>query len=265
MTRASTLATLRHVPHAHPLQFPASQPEWDLGQSVGHLDLCITLRELLMAAVGPEHSVGCDQFVYFDAADPRRCLAPDGFVKLDVPQTQFQTWKTWKGGAPELALEILSPSNTREAITFAEKLERYGSLGVEELIVLDTDAAPGARLRAWDRVEGELVERLVEGELTPCVTLGGAFFLAPAGSSPVALRLSRDAQGHDLIRTVAEGQEHERSEKERERGEKERERSEKERERGEKERERGEKERERGEKEAALAEVARLRAELAAR
>ena len=37
----------------------------------------------------PEHTVGADQFVYFDAAAPRRCLAPDAFVTLGVQDHDF--------------------------------------------------------------------------------------------------------------------------------------------------------------------------------
>jgi Uma2 family endonuclease len=36
-------------------------------------------------------------------------LSPDVFVKVDVPDTSFGSWKTWeRGGAPELAVEIMT-------------------------------------------------------------------------------------------------------------------------------------------------------------
>jgi len=222
--------SIRHVRPAQPLRFPSSQPEWDVGQSIRHLDLCVILRELLRRALDSESSVGCDQFVYFDAANPRRCLAPDGFVKLGVPQEMFSSWKVWEKGAPELAVEILSPSDTTEPIDLEEKLRRYASVGVRELVAFDVDAAAGARLRAWDRIDGELVERIVESERTPCFTLGLWFVLAGADDQPVALRLGRDAMGADLVETAREREA-----------------------------------REREAKEAALEEIARLRAELAAR
>ncbi len=204
MTRSTSPESIRHVRPPQPLRFPASQPEWDLGQSIRHLHLCALLHEILRAAVGPASSVGCDQFVYFDAGNPRRCLAPDAFVKLGVPQEMFETWRVWEKGAPELAIEVLSPSDTREPLTFPEKLERYLSAGVRELVVFDADAAAGARIRAWDRVDDELVERVVEGERTPCLTLGGALVLAPANDQPVALRLARDSAGRELIPTAVE-------------------------------------------------------------
>ncbi len=234
MTRSSSPERLRHVRPAQPLRFPSSQPEWDVGQSVRHLHLCMILHEILLAAVGPGSSVGCDQFVYFDAANPRRCVAPDGFVKVGAPQEMFESWKVWERGAPELAFEVLSPSDTREPLSLQEKMDRYASIGVRELVVFDADAEEGARLRVWDRLDGELVERVVDRERSPCVTLGGCLVLAPANDQPLALRLARDAEGRDLVLTDREGAE----------------------------RERESAAREREAKEAALAEVARLRAEL---
>jgi hypothetical protein len=200
------------------------------------------LHEILLAAVGPSGSVGCDQFVYFDAGNPRKCLAPDGFVKLGVPQEMFETWRVWEKGAPELAIEILSPSDTKEPLTWPEKLERYLSAGVLELVVFDVDAEEGSRLEVWDRIDDELLPRIVSEERTPCLTLGGTFVVAPANDQPAALRLARDAGGVDLVQTAQEEVAQERAAKEEERAGREQERL---------------------EKEAALAEVLRLKAELA--
>jgi Putative restriction endonuclease len=147
----------------------------------------------------------------------------------------FETWRVWEKGAPELAIEVLSPSDTREPLSFSDKLGRYASTGVLELIAFDVDAPAGERLRGWDRMGDVLVERVVTGERTPCLTLGGMFVLAPAQDQPVALRLARDAEGEDLVLTALEQCEQERAAKEQERAA----------------------------KEAALAEVARLRHELA--
>ena len=74
--------------------------------------MCKALYEILRAAAGDEHTVSCDAFVYFDAGNPDRKLAPDGAVKLGV---LFDSWKTWERGAPELAFEILSPATRPNA------------------------------------------------------------------------------------------------------------------------------------------------------
>lgn len=158
------------------------------------------LYRILQEAVGSGHTVAGDAFVYWNAADPRRCLAPDGFVKLGGPPAiTFESYKTWELGTPELAIEITSPSDTPERWTFQEKLGRYHELGVAELISFQADAPVGARLRAWDRLEGDLVERVVENERTPCLTLGMTFVIAPLPDAAAGLRLATDEEGEALV------------------------------------------------------------------
>lgn len=105
------------------------------------------------------------------STNPRRCLAPDVFVKLGVDSSLFGTWKSWLHGAPDLAVEIVSPSGG-EDLEWDEKLARYGELGVAELVRFDPEVAAGGRLRVWDRMEEDLVEREVLGDTTPCLVLG---------------------------------------------------------------------------------------------
>lgn len=204
-------SVLRHVRPVRPLRFREQEPEDEhLGQSRRHLHLCKALYEILRAAVPlDESTVGADQFVYFRANDARRCLAPDVFVKVDRPDADFGSWKTWEWGAPELAFEILSPSDTEEMWSVEEKLGRYHELGVQELVLFDVDAPPGERLRVWDRIDGDFLERVVEDERTPCVTLGLYVVVAPvlvdeSSRYPVCVRLSRTADGSDLVSTAAE-------------------------------------------------------------
>ena len=170
-----------------------------MGQSLRHLYLCELLHRLLRVVAGAEHTVGADQFVYWDARDPRRCVAPDAFVRLSRPPSLFDSFKTWEWGAPELCVEVLSPSDTREPLTLEQKLERYDALGTRELLVFDADAQPGARLRAWDRVGDDWMERIVEGDTTPCVTLGLHWVVAGGPELAEMLRLAHDAQGAELV------------------------------------------------------------------
>ncbi len=177
-----------------------------MGESRRHGRLCELLYQVLRQAVGAAHSVGKDNFVYFDASDPRKKCAPDAFVKLGVADVLFDSWKVWEHGAPELAVEILSPSDTPETLTWEEKMERYLALGVRELIALNTDAAVGTRLLAWDRIDNDLVPRVVDGETTPCLTLGLHWVVvesrAPSGEAlTVALRLARDPAARELVLT----------------------------------------------------------------
>jgi len=195
--------SLQHVRPVVPLHFPESEPESErMGQSGRHYLMCKALYEILRAAAGDEHTVSCDAFVYFDAANPERKLAPDGAVKLGIPQHVFDSWKTWERGAPELAFEILSPSDSPERWTFEEKLQRYRACGVSELVVFHVDGEPGSRLRVWDRIDGDLVERTVIDEATPCLTLETFLVVAPiAADLPPCVRLARDHAGRALFLT----------------------------------------------------------------
>ena len=173
-------------------------------ESTRHGRLCELLYQILTHALGADHSVGKDNFVYFDASAPLRRLAPDAFVKLGVPQQDFSSWKTWQSGTPELCVEILSPSDTAEKLTFKEKLEGYRSLGAREVVVFDVDESEGKRLRVWDRIEEDLVERVVENDATPCLTLRAFWVIASAKDLPAALRVADDPSGQELWLTGEE-------------------------------------------------------------
>jgi len=192
---------IRYVRPVRPLDFPASDPEWDMGESKRHQLLCDLLKQVLAVAAGASASIGSDQFIYFDASNPKRKCAPDAFVKLDVPDELFPTWRTWEKGTPELCVEILSPSDTDEKLTLDEKLARFHTMGVAEVVAFDVEAVPGRRIRAWDLVEGDLVERVVENESTPCRTLGLWFVIRPSTEprAEAALRLAEGADGERLI------------------------------------------------------------------
>jgi Uma2 family endonuclease len=185
-----TPPAVRHLRPPQPIHFPE---EAEVPEGKTHLILRTFLFALLRFALGPEHSVGSDQFVYWNARDPRRCLSPDVFVKLRVPDSSFGTWKAWeRGGPPELAVEIISP-NEGDGVDWAEKLSRYHELGVRELLRFDPEEAEGRRLRAWDRIRDDLVERQVAGDRTPCITLGLMWTVCPVAGEPVGVRLMEDA------------------------------------------------------------------------
>jgi Uma2 family endonuclease len=202
-----------YVRAIRPLHFPDSDPEWEMSESHRHKRLCELLYQVLAAVLPGEHaSIGADQFVYFDPLDPRRKCAPDGFVKLGVPGESITSWKTWQKGAPELCVEILSLSDTEEKLTLSQKLDRFAAMGVLEVVTFDADAKVGERIRAWESVKGDLVERVVQDERTYSVVLGKWFVVAPylAEGRPalqrleVALRLAEDAEGTALVRTYDE-------------------------------------------------------------
>ncbi|WP_437337523.1 Uma2 family endonuclease [Sorangium sp. So ce394] len=167
-----------------------------------HLEMR-TLLYLVLKAFSDRAAIGSSQFVYWSASNPSRCLAPDAFVRLGTPDTPFGSWKTWERGAPELAVEIVSEHDADPQI-WTEKLGKYHELGVMELVAFGPEAAPGERLRVWDRIDGDLVERVVEGERSPCTVLDLHWVVVPATGHPAALRLARTPDGAELVLTPEE-------------------------------------------------------------
>lgn len=170
-------------------------------ESKRHLLLRTALFQALQQALDHRATVGSDQFVYWNAAEPARSLAPDAFVRLGGPDQVFDSWKTWERGAPHVAVEIVSESDARTPV-WSKKIASYHELGVLELVRFDGDAPPGQRLQVWDRVRDELVERTVTGDRSTSPILGLAWVVAPADGDPVALRVE-DARGA-LIPTLFE-------------------------------------------------------------
>src|SRR5690349_11466751 len=126
----------RYLGPPAPLVFPeeAKVPETQV-----HFELRVLLYQLLCDHLGLEAIVGSDQFVYYDAGEPSRCVAPDVYVQLAPPAGKIRSWKTWERGAPDTAVEIVSPSDA-PALPWAEELARYQSMGVRELVRFDPEA-----------------------------------------------------------------------------------------------------------------------------
>ncbi len=172
-------------------------------ESKRHLMLRTYLFQLLSFHFSDQACIGSDQFVYWNARDPRRCLAPDVFLRHGMRDDLFASWKTWERGTPQLAVEITSESDQRGP-AWEEKLERYHELGVEELVRFDLDAPAGQRLRVWNRTGNDLVERVVDGESSPLVLLGLHWVVIEDEHTGLTLRLARDAEGRQLLLTREE-------------------------------------------------------------
>ena len=192
----------RYLEQPVPVVFPeeAEVPETQL-----HMELRTLLYQLLVDYLGREATVGSEQFVYYAADDPRQSLAPDAFVRVEPRGAAIRSWKTWERGAPEVAVEIVSDSDAPEP-SLEEKLARYRRLGIRELVRFDPQASAGTRLRAWDRVEGDLIEREVTDERTPSLVLALVWVVAPAEGHGAALRIA-DADTQKLVPTRAEARE----------------------------------------------------------
>lgn len=183
-----------------PILFPESE---EMPETGVHLELRTALYLLVRDFVGGRGAVGSEQFVYWDASDPRRCLAPDLIVRMGAAAGPFPTWKVWERGAPHLGVEIVSPADASEA-DWLEKFARYRKSGINEVARFDAEDA-ACPLRLWDRVDGDLVERdLTDEHALLCDTLGLYWHVQGDSTLGRVLRLSEDALGQQLLPTATE-------------------------------------------------------------
>ena len=222
----------KYVGRIVPLVFPESA---DVPETQLHLNLRTLLYQLLSDYLGESATVGSDQFVYWDASNPKRCIAPDVYAKATPAGEPIRSWKVWERGAPDVAVEIISESDAPGA-SWDEKLAMYQAIGVTELVRLDL-VSGRAPLRVWHRTQEVLTEceTYTLGDDGAQVGHGVAsivfrFFwvLAPARGLDTALRIATQLAPLSLVPTVAEGREAERQAKEAERQAKEAERQAKE-------------------------------------
>jgi Uma2 family endonuclease len=185
-----------------PLHFPTAE---EVPESPVHFLVCAYLFFLVRDLVAQQGIVTCDSFVFWDPVDPRKRLAPDLAVRMGAyePASALPNWKTWQHGAPHLGVEVVSPFD-RQRGPWSEKLRRYQGAGIEEVVRFDP-ANFKRPLRLWDRIEGDLVERDLEGEnALLCDTLGAHWCVKSDTERGQVLRLARDPLGKDLIPTPEE-------------------------------------------------------------
>ena len=186
-----------------PLEFPSEEPFEDhVGETKRHLE-ARTLLYLIIKGNFTNMSVGSEQFIYFDDEDPKRCLAPDVFVKDDVHVVDFDSWKVWECGTPRLAVEIVSTAD-RLKLTWQEKFERYHALGIRELVRFDPLA--NEPITVWDRIGDTLAQRDAPSPLNAyeCKTLGLYWTVETSSEFGKQLRLSRDREGRMPLPTPSE-------------------------------------------------------------
>ncbi|HYJ09964.1 MAG TPA: Uma2 family endonuclease [Polyangiaceae bacterium] len=194
-----TIGRLKYLRAPQALHFPEHE---QVPETKWHLELKTLVYQFLKLAFADQALIGCDQFVYFDAANPRVCLAPAAFVRLGGPDEMFGSWKVWERGAPHLAVEIISDFDARDR-NWDAKLASYRQLGVRELVRFDPEAEQG-KLRIWDRLDDDLVERELTGAPTPSSVLPGYWLLVGDEKLGPTLRLGRNEAGSDLYVTSDE-------------------------------------------------------------
>jgi Uma2 family endonuclease len=203
----------RYVRPPVPIIFPVEE---EMPESALHLRLRTALFLILERRLRGRAYVGSDQFVYWDATDPKACLAPDAFVRLGGTSELLPSYMIWKHGAPEVAVEIISESDGGER-ALEQKLGRYRHSGIEEVVYFDPLHA-ARPLRLWDRVEHDLVEReLGTPEALRCDALSAYWHLHPDERLGSMLRPADGADGSGLWPTPEEAERTERAERDRER------------------------------------------------
>ena len=192
----------RYVRAPVPVHFPTSEK---VSEGLRHFKTRALLAASIEYALG-EHGLVCsDQFLYWDADDPRRCLAPDVCFRVGAPRDLPLSWKIWERGAPHVGVEIVSGGD-RWGPPFEEKLKRYRQAGVLEVVRYDWEDAERP-IRIWDRVDGDLTERdLVDPEAFRCDPLGWYWCQRNDEELGPVLRLARKSDGSDLVLTPLEAE-----------------------------------------------------------
>src|SRR5262249_49923040 len=72
-----------------PILFPSFEK---VPEGKRHLELRTALYQILKLALADHATIGSDQFVYWNGREPKRCVAPDAFVRLGIPDHEFASW-----------------------------------------------------------------------------------------------------------------------------------------------------------------------------
>jgi hypothetical protein len=195
----------RYLRPPRPLHFPVEESVPETGR---HLHARTALFLLVWDAFKDSAAVGSEQFIYWDPTDPKKCCAPDLFVRLGSPHTVVDSWKVWERGAPDLVVEITSASDAGEA-TWETKLERFRQLGAREIVRFDPEDATRP-IRIWDAMNGDVVERdPADPSFHRCEVLGTYLAVREDAEIGPMLRLARDPEGRDLLPTPSEARQRE--------------------------------------------------------
>lgn len=145
------------------IEYPTSDGK-PMAETDIHRDLMVDLIETLRSyyAHRPDVYVSGNLMVYYEPGNPRKFLSPDCFVIFGVPNTKRMLYKSWEEGNhfPSVVIEITSKITRKK--DQGKKLETYRDVWkVDEYFLFDPRAeylAP--RLQGYRRV-GELYERMV--------------------------------------------------------------------------------------------------------
>jgi len=125
----------------------------------------------------PDVFVAADLLWYAVEGWPSIRVAPDVMIAFGRPKGHRGSYQQWKenGIAPQVAIEILSPGNTKAEMD--EKLEFYERYGIEEYIEYNPDRG---KLDVWQRKGSQLMP-IVFGKEWRSPLLGITFKLEEDG------------------------------------------------------------------------------------
>lgn len=241
-------------------EVPAENPQWVLDDDEERMpesplqgEVCRLLMAILARWTshrGASALVGGHVALRWDPAHPRAGVDPDVYLIEPAPplKPDDRSVRTWIDGhsAPRVAVEVVSNATAEE--DYHQKPAKYAVSGTRELWVFDPlrlgPEGEAQVLQVWKRLRRNGFRRVYAGDGPAYSEELGAWLVVT--DEGLRLRIADDEEGRMLWPTAEEA-----------------ERAAREAERGAKEAEREAKEAEREAKEAALAEVERLREQLA--
>jgi hypothetical protein len=118
------------------IEYPESDGK-PMAETDVHLEWMIDIRDMLKFRYrGQRVYVGANLLVYFVEGDPRKSVAPDGFVMKDCDPGRRRTFKTWvELRVPDVVFEVTSSSTRGEDERY--KPQTYARIGVKELFLYD--------------------------------------------------------------------------------------------------------------------------------
>jgi len=164
------------------IDYPCSDGK-PVAESDIHIDVLIDIRSRLKARYADREDIYAagNMLVYYVQGEPRKSLAPDGFVVFGVPNHRRETFKTWDEGAfPSVVFEFTSRTTRKEDLV--TKFKIYQDIWkVQEYFLFDPRE---------DYLDPSLQEfRLVRGKFVAISHVDGSLT-----STALGLTLTRDRE-----------------------------------------------------------------------
>jgi len=151
------------------IDYPCSDGK-PVAESDIHIDVLIDIRSRLKARYADREDIYAagNMLVYYVQGEPRKSLAPDGFVVFGVPNHRRETFKTWDEGAfPSVVFEFTSRTTRKEDLV--TKFKIYQDIWkVQEYFLFDPrEDYLDPSLQGFRLVRGKFVAMShVDGSLT---------------------------------------------------------------------------------------------------